>query len=468
MDSPDFTSHSGETGFNIYSGENYSASGILIEDCMFSWYRNNVIQGPGTLEDMVVRRCIITDNYDTSAHSQGLYTNNVSMLLEENVFDHNGWYKQSINSDNDQSDGQATIYNHNTYFSLSHDVTFRGNIFLRASSIGNKWTANNGEASACNIAIENNLYVEGEIGISMGGNTAGPLRFRDIRIADNVMLDIGRGQPTSRTLGWGIDIQEWDSGSVENNFILHNSSSVVRNVYAINLNGAGGTRNVVINGNTVYGVPTNSSLVFVKDTVSDCIFSNNTVWGTGTNGRLLNSGNYQLGGVTFSNNIYYGERAPGEWFTLPNGSGDINDWKIFSGETGSETQPEQYPDPDRTIESYNSHLGGEATFTDFINEVRKQSKRNWRKEYTAAAINEWIRAGFGISSVHYHYSGKGLPVNFSVSGTDEVRVFSINGRLLGTFANAEDALNMLSYRSMVIIRTTNTCYRFIRLPYRGK
>jgi hypothetical protein len=73
-DSPEFTSDSGATGFNIYTGEGYSAHGILIEDCMFRFYTNNVVQGPGTLTDIVIRRNVIADDYCAKAHSQGLYT----------------------------------------------------------------------------------------------------------------------------------------------------------------------------------------------------------------------------------------------------------------------------------------------------------------------------------------------------------------------------------------------------------
>jgi hypothetical protein len=378
---------------------------------------------------------VITDNYDTSAHSQGLYTNNVSMVLEENVFDHNGWYQQSINADSDPSGGQATMFNHTTYFSHAHGVTFRGNIFLRASSIGNKWTANSGAASARDITIENNLYVEGEIGISMGGNEAGPLRFKNIRIADNVMLDIGRGQPTNRTLGWGIDIQEWDSGTVSNNYLLHNTSTVVNNVYAINLNGAAGTRGVSITGNTIYGISTNSALFSVKDMVTGCTISENSILGSGASGRLMNAGSYRGNGVLFSGNVYYSERAEAEWFTTPDGRGDLSSWSSFSGETGAKKERMEYPDPDRTVELYNAHLGNGGTFEAFIAKVRSQSKMNWQPEYTTAAINSWIRAGFGGSAVRYNPQSHVSHPSTVSRGT--IRVYSLNGKLLSVFNSAD-------------------------------
>ena len=437
-DSQEFTSDSGSTGFNIYTGEGYSAHGILIEDCMFRFYTNNVVQGSGTLNDIVIRRNVIVDDYCASAHSQGLYTNNVSLLLEENVFDHNGWYKQSINADNAQAEGQATMFNHNTYFSAPHDVIFRNNLFLRASSIGNKWTANNGEASARNITIDNNLYVEGEIGISMGGNEAGPYRFKDISITNNVMLDIGRARPTNRTLGWGLDIQEWDSGAVSKNLFLHNASDTVKNVYAINVNGGAGARGITITDNIIFGMKTNGSLVNFIDTLASVAFCNNAVQSQNNAGRLLTTGGFT--GLSFSSNSYFSTRPSAEWFRIGGTNAGLADWVTRSGETGAQGTAISYPDPDRTVETYHASLGKPATFAAFIDEARKQSKANWRPEYTAAAINDWIRTGFGINMSVSPGDRKTVKLRrFNDPNRTQVVIYAINGRRLGSFKSIDQA-----------------------------
>lgn len=67
------------------------------------------------------------------------------------------------------------------------------------------------------------------------------------------------------------------------------------------------------------------------------------------------------------------------------------DWR---GSAGQKDDKGPFVDPERSVASYNGTLGGEATFEAFANEVRKQSKTNWRKEYTAQAVNAYIRAGF--------------------------------------------------------------------------
>jgi hypothetical protein len=175
------------------------------------------------LVDNIIRRNLFTNNYSTQSHAQGLYSDRVSIWLEENIFDHNGWYKQGDTHFSDQAEGKATMFNHNTYFGATRDTVFRNNLFLRASSIGNKFTSNTtsgiNEIKTWNVLIDNNLYVEGEVGISLGGNSDqnnGP-RWRNIQVTNNVLMHIGRTQPTLRTLGWGLDVQDWDGGRVTGN-----------------------------------------------------------------------------------------------------------------------------------------------------------------------------------------------------------------------------------------------------------
>lgn len=447
-DSPEFVSDTGGVGFNIYTGSGLT-KGILIEDCMFRYYLNNVIQGPGTTTDIVIRRSIIADNYSGYSHSAGLYTNNVSFVLEDNLFDHNGWYKQSINSDMSQAGGQATFFNHNTYFSNSHDVVFRNNLFLRPSSIGNKWISDTAAASGRNITIENNLYVEGELGISMGGNSVGAYRFKNIRIANNVMLDIGRSRPTKRTLGWGLDILDWDGGTVANNYFLHNASDTVNNVHAISVLGQTGIRNITFTGNTIYGMKSNGPLVGFGGTMNGVVFNRNSIQSQGINSALVSTAGFT--GLSFSNNSYFSTLAVSKWFSVDDVSTDLAGWIIKSGETGSKGSAVSYPDPNRTVESYHASLGKPATLAAFISEARKQSKANWRREYTAAAANDWIRAGFGVVNTAVSNPQK-LQTNTTskIQANGVVRLYGLDGRYLGSFSGLDHARKILSSRLYIV------------------
>lgn len=67
-------------------------------------------------------------------------------------------------------------------------------------------------------------------------------------------------------------------------------------------------------------------------------------------------------------------------------------WKWSLNPTETENT---YPDPDRTLADYNAHLGGSRSFEAFINVVTNRPLQTWDPKYTAYAINDYIRAGFG-------------------------------------------------------------------------
>jgi hypothetical protein len=391
-DSSDYVDESGQSGFGFFARHEESGRGVLIEDCWFSFYTSNTIQGPGVIEDVVLRRNIISNNYNDTGHSQGLYAKNASVLLEENVFDHNGWYKQD-EPGKDRSGGQATIYNHNTYFVDQKKTTFRRNIFLRASSMGNKWTANSGPASATDIVIDDNLYVDGELGIGIGGNdSVAPHRFKNVTITNNVLMDIGRSRPTGRRLGWYLTIDDWDGGRVSRNLFLHQPSTDVRNVHAIHIRGV--TRDVVLDNNVIHGVYTKRKLVVISDqaTPERVSFVNNQLQSQLHPVVLIDAPD-ALANYTFKRNAYYSSRSANEWFQIGGKSGDFAAWKKASRATGS-AKKVAFPDSTRSIETYQKSLGKTATIDAFISEALRQSKYNWRTAYTAAEVNEWIRAGF--------------------------------------------------------------------------
>lgn len=54
-----------------------------------------------------------------------------------------------------------------------------------------------------------------------------------------------------------------------------------------------------------------------------------------------------------------------------------------------------YPDPDRTLADYNAHLGGPRSFEAFMDAVTNRPLQTWDQRYSAYAINNYIRAGFG-------------------------------------------------------------------------
>jgi hypothetical protein len=396
-----FANVGAERGFEGVLGYGGSITGgILIEDCWFDWFSGNALQSPKAdsepLHDIILRRNIITNSYSTQGHTQGLYTVRVSLWLEENIFDHNGWYKQGAS--NVKTEGTATMFNHNTYFTDTHETVFRNNLFLRASSAANKFTSNTksgkNEIKAWDLLVDNNLYIEGEIGISIGGNddqNNGP-RWRNIHVTNNVMQHIGRTQPTLRTLGWGLDVQDWDSGKVSGNIFANwGDGTKLRNNYAINV--VGDTTNVSVTNNIVYNVSSTRPLVQFLDgsTQSGTEFSGNDVW-TNDSGPLMA---YSLaGGARFGNNYFQSAANKSQWFIVNGATASLDNYRAAARDTTSVAGKRRYVAPERTIETYLTSIGRARDMDSFVAELRTQSKFHWVPALGANAINSYFRAGF--------------------------------------------------------------------------
>jgi hypothetical protein len=99
-------------------------------------------------------------------------------------------------------------------------------------------------------------------------------------------------------------------------------------------------------------------------------------------GIFLNS---NVTGISATDNIIYGVAHP-----------------IDDSGTGNTTSPNainltRYVNPNVSAGSYNASLGSMGSLSAFLTEARKQSKGNWRTEYTANAVINYIRAGFDVA-----------------------------------------------------------------------
>jgi hypothetical protein len=420
FDSPDFVSTDGSSGFYILVNRGHYGINLLIEGCKFRSFAGNVIQAGGRITDVVFRRNMVLDSYSTKSHSQGLFARNLSMTLEDNIFDHNGWYRQQqTNQLDNRQDGQATMFNHNTYFEDTYNVLFRNNIFLRPSSMGSKWTANSGKGSTRNIEIDNNLYIDGEIGISMGGNKKGPLRFKDIRIHDNVLVNLGQSMATNRDFAWYLEIKDWDEGSIDGNVLIHPGSTTTDNIFALKLSGT--SRSVDVFENLIYGFDNGYMMSIAEDDNLDDVKVFDNTFYFPKNGRYFVRAKSRLQGITFYSNRYLSESRSGDLFSVDGQQLSAEAWKNLSNEKGSEfsmeanssfesmdlpAEPKTFavkpasfspsdnnrtPDMMSVIEAYHAALGKPASMDSFIQELRRQSYPNWNSDYTAGSVNDWIR-----------------------------------------------------------------------------
>jgi len=394
-------------GFRSHSREGAAPNrSLLVEDAVFEFYSTNIIARQGST-DIIVRRSQFLNNYSTTSHAQGIYSTEASIFLEENLFDHNGWFQKGGGDRRGPiNEGQATLYNHNLYFTNTRNTVLYRNIFSRSSSIGAKFTANPPETGdlimAANIFVEDNLFVEGEVGVSAGGNAdrGTGARWGNVQIMNNVLLNLGRDRPTGRKLGWGLDVLDWDGGRISGNIIASVGTPEVRNVYAVHL--IGHMRNVEVANNIVYDLFSPGAAIIVEDSANK---ENLRIFGNQVQlpGSQMAPAGIEGGvpGMLFYDNVYYTDRTQGTFY-IHKRPVDFETWKQESKDKGSRIEKVEYPDPGRTIESYNASLGGKSAYLDFLGEVKQQSKAHWRPAYTAASVNHYVREGYGQSDPAKH------------------------------------------------------------------
>ena len=400
--SASFTGTAGERGLLIYVASPYLVRQGLIEGCKFRFFHSNgLIAGAGsTFTEFVMRRNLILDDYSNgSGYSQGLWASCVNgFLLEENILDHNGWYSKAGSG----GPGEATMFQHSTYFYDCHNVDYKNNILLRASSTHTKMISDT-VGGTSNITIDGNLWVAGEVACSLGGNNTFAYRFSNMTVQNNVVANVDYDNPTGRGLGWGMDLMSWDGGLVKNNlFIDWQDPTVKGNIFAIRLDE--GTRNVVVQGNIVTRMNPNG--------VSNNAFAFNIVQNTSTDpksaitftGNVIEEPTHQLGMVNvqsasdltalgFSGNNYY---ASAQVFQDASTAYNFTNWVALTGESGSQFAAKSFSDATRSIPGYMTQMGQQGTIDAFIQACRAQGRYSWDSRFTADAVNSWLRVGFTV------------------------------------------------------------------------
>jgi len=383
-EAPDFDGATGG-GLRFVGG----GRSLLVEDCHFQ-YGEIVLQSFGTehYEDLALRRNVIELSYhvDTCGQNQefrpsGVYASHVTGLtLEENVFDHNGWNE-------DVPSACATMFNHNMYLN-AHRLVVRDNVVARASSMGIKMRSDVTDG-ADELLFENNLLVDGEIGIGIGGNTSEPRRFTDTVIRRNVFTQIGMGNASGRNFAWMLEVTGNVNTRVEDNHFLH--QPWFDNAYAITL-ASDALADIHVARNLFYDLRKRALNVKVGPAWSNVTVSDNTFVDP-SHGSCLVEHQGSFTEVKYEGNAYSSGKGS-DWFCIDGSRKTLAEWKTGSGETGASTWTGTFTDPDRTVGSYAATLGLEGTLEAYLGEAKKQSRFNWKGNLTAAAVNDYIRAGF--------------------------------------------------------------------------
>src|SRR5262249_11610856 len=151
---------------------------------------------------------IIVDSYTTTpAHSQGIYVDGglTNFLIEECLFDHNGWLTSVPGAVPD-------IYRHNIYIQgNTSNVTIRGNVIARGGSHGLQ------ARSGGNVS--NNLFLGNSINLLVGNNILNNGAVT-ASVIGNVILD-GKDIDASNPRGWAAMFQCMTQAEIANNVAAH-------------------------------------------------------------------------------------------------------------------------------------------------------------------------------------------------------------------------------------------------------
>lgn len=369
------------------------SSHFWIEDCKFEGYSTNLVfQGNGGRHtDFRLRRSVIVDahnDHSTGEHSQGLYAYGVDgLLIEENVFDHNGW-SESVPG------AYADIYSHNLYIDNGNTgVEVRGNLIANASS--------HGLQLRCGGTVVDNLFVRNSIALLMGGgNNPEPGGVR-AEVLKNVILD-GKNIDDANPRGWGIVLSNISSGSVAYNLVANNwlgtqPAGMILDGDALGDNGpSAGVHATEIRSNVFYrwggGVLVEGDL----SQITDLVFARNDLQNYVVPAPLFAQ---TLAGTATAiqsyENRFFNKAVPTDaWTEIQSIPHSMDYWKTQVGDTTSVIEEVSYPDPERSLADYNVVLGGTYGLDAFLAEARLQSFTNWRSAYTAAGASRYIRAGF--------------------------------------------------------------------------
>jgi len=372
------------------------SSHVLFEDCEFEAYAVNLVfQGYGGRHtDIRVRRSLILDAYadHSIGHSQGLYAYAVDgLLIEDNVFDHNGWSETIPGAGPD-------IFNHNLYIDNDNtDVVVRGNIIANAASHGMQLRPGG-------VCVDN-LFVRNSIALQVGGGNHPDPGGVIAEVHDNVILD-GKNIDASNPRGWAMWFANVASGHVSGNVVAHNSLGT--QPLAVDFEGhhmgdtvaSIGVHDLVVEDNVLYDWGGNVVVQGDYGELSGITFQDNDVQDFSHSSSLVE---HLLSGsvlaIASNGNHFFSQPVPASgWMTVGSSTKSLSQWKSMVGDPSSAAQQMLYLDPNRSPASYNALLGGPATLAGFLASARQQSSVDWKPEYTAVHVDSYLRGGFQVQS----------------------------------------------------------------------
>jgi hypothetical protein len=367
-------SHQGE-GINMLSPGHY----MWIENCRFRdlGCALELQSRTDRYHGLVLRRCQIIDDFSNGSHSQGIYLFNVEdVLIEENLFDHDGW--------NDKVPGAGkTIFNHDMYIQHGNwgddfNIVVRNNIIARASSHG------------CQLrpggTLENNLFLKNPNSAFVAYSTS-IMKNNVVLGSDNIGPGNARGQ--------GLEVLNCPAVIVEDNIIAHKNDPV-NNLSAFSyhplLKEAPANQAIAeFRNNIVYDW---TGPAFSARALGKSLWVHNNYFST--HGNFLITLDEFDPRCRFEHNYYVSEAD--QPFSIDKTQMTEQDWCAQTADTPN-TVPIEFTDPNRDIATYAASIGlKDATLEGFLNAARQNERGHWDPRLTAPAVNDYIRAGFALKN----------------------------------------------------------------------
>lgn len=386
---------------NSYDGMNGGVKGVewlsggdskLIEDCYIDNFNNGLVimAGGGVRQSNTsVRRSIIVDCYDNNGSGgNGLFlADGDNWLIEENVIDQNGW---SV-----LHPGLNGATGHSLY--AQNGVTgfvLRGNIIGRAD----------GAQMRSGGLAEDNLFLNCAIAYQFGegvepdgsGVTGVVRRNCFVDGGDGVRL-VGGVQDPNWYRGWAIRTGNVASAQFYDNVITKNTSGNAPRPFYINDSATLMFQNVTFQHNLIYKWGSQSGTIGSKTAspFSNFIISTSDFQiYTEDQNPLIQVANDPTQ-IHSANNRFYSQRAPNNAeFQLNGANMSLIQYKAATGDPSSVNLKVSYPDPERDITTYMTSIGGAPSLAAFMQQARLNSKASYNTNFTAYAVNTYIRAGF--------------------------------------------------------------------------
>jgi len=341
-------------------------SGVLIEDCCIEGYRNNITLQNfwSVINNVKVRRSQILDAYSGSSHAQGIYADGVhGLLLEQNIFDHNGWGHGA----------GATMFNHGAYVTAKSDgLTATGNIFSNSSS--------HGLQARPGGTVQNNLFYNNAVGLSFGlVNGGGVVKPGGVTgsVSNNVF--VGGHSINGLAAGVGVEVSNIASASISNNVFAYGDPAA-RNA-AINLSPIQGTTN----GGSAVGI---NNLTVANNVVYKWSQGMQISGGVAIRNLSVRINDFQ--NITAFQALVVAGGTSASWsgntFNVPgNSKTPILVGGRATSLSGMSSAAVHYPDASRTVNTYDSNLLAKA---------RALSHSNWDTRCLAQNVVAWIQGGF--------------------------------------------------------------------------